>query len=242
MTPDFLTLPERRLAYQHVTGDKSRPGVVFFGGFASDMTGTKASFLHECCAKANISYVRFDYRGHGQSDGEFKDGTIGTWLDDACAVVDALTVGEQIVVGSSMGGWLALLLASSKPERVKALVGIAAAPDFTEDLMWLGMSVEQRAALERDGFIEGGHAPITMQLIDEARQHLLLRAKIPVTCPVRLLQGLNDTDVPWQHALRITENVMADDVRLTLIKEGDHRLSRDEDLQLLWRTVEEFCG
>jgi len=240
MTPDFHTLPERRIAYQRLTGDKTRASVIFLGGFASDMTGTKASFLHDRCAKANISFLRFDYRAHGQSDGDFKDGTIGAWFDDACAVFDDLTRGDQILVGSSMGGWLALLLAMKRPERVKALVGIAAAPDFTEDLMWLGMSLEQRTALERDGFIDGGYAPITMKLIEEARQHLLLKAKIPVTCPVRLLQGLNDTDVPWQHALRIMENVVSEDVRLTLIKEGDHRLNRDEDLKLLWRMMTEF--
>ncbi|HEU0117656.1 MAG TPA: alpha/beta fold hydrolase, partial [Alphaproteobacteria bacterium] len=173
-------------------------------------------------------------------------GTIGLWFEDTLQAIDQLTEGPQIIVGSSMGGWLGLLLAVQRPERVKALIGIAAAPDFTEDLMWLKMSSEQRARLERDGTMldetapPGEQAPITLKLIEEGRKHLLLRKVIPAQCPVRLLQGLNDRDVPWQHALRITENIAHEDVRAVFVKNGDHRLSRPEDLDLLWRTVGEF--
>lgn len=238
--PDFFTIPDGRLAYQRMIGDKNRAGIIFLGGFASDMTGTKASFLFDRCREKNISFLRFDYQGHGQSSGDFKNGTIGTWFNDACAILDQLTEGPQILIGSSMGGWIGLKLAVERPERVKAFVGIAAAPDFTEDLMWLHLTEAQRSALERDGFIDGGHAPLTLNLVKEAREHLMLRAPIPVSCPMRLLQGLNDRDVPWQHALRIAENVSGEDVRLTLIKEGDHRLSRPQDLELLWQTVAEF--
>jgi pimeloyl-ACP methyl ester carboxylesterase len=242
MTLDFLTLPDRRLAYQRLRGSPEKAGIVFLGGYASDMTGTKASFLAENCQKQDISLLRFDYRGHGQSSGDFKDGTIGAWFDDVLAVLCQLTEGPQIVVGSSMGGWLALMLGVGKPTRVKALIGIAAAPDFTEDLMWQRLSPAQRARLQPDGVIQDGHAPVTLRLIEEARKHLLLRASINVTCPVRLLQGMRDEEVPWQHALRIAEKIVHDDVRLTLIKDGDHRLSRPQDLELLWETVCQYVS
>ena len=243
MNPDFLSLPDRRLAYQRLRGEASRAGVVFLGGYASDMTGTKASFLAECCTGVGTSYLRFDYRGHGQSDGEFRDGTIGGWFEDTCEAFDQLTEGPQIVIGSSMGGWFGLMLARERPERVKALIGIAAAPDFTEDLMWLRLSPDQRAEIERNGEILDPTAPpdmqvpVTLRLIEEARKHLLLRATIKLACPVHLLQGLDDAEVPWQHALRITENTAHDDVRTTFIKDGDHRLSREQDLELLWQIV-----
>jgi pimeloyl-ACP methyl ester carboxylesterase len=248
MTPETLTLPDRNLSYQRQSGHIDRPGIVFLGGYASDMTGTKASFLSERCREANLSFLRFDYRGNGGSSGDFRDGTIGRWRDDAEAVLETLTTGPQILIGSSMGGWIALLLARDRPERVKALIGIAAAPDFTEDLMWLKLSPDQKQLLQQDGFIYEDDAPpdhrvpLTLQLIEEGRQHLLLRAVIPVTMPVRLLQGLDDREVPWQHALRITENLASDDIRLTLVKNGDHRLSRPEDLELLWQNVLELVG
>jgi len=243
MTPETLILPDRQLAYQYLPGHPDRPGVLFLGGFASDMTGAKASFLSERCATAGISYTRFDYRGHGQSSDDFKTGTIGQWRDDAAAILAQICQGPQILVGSSMGGWIALLLALAAPERVKGLVGIAAAPDFTEDLMWLKFSPEQRQRLAEDGFVYEADAspdhriPVTRQLIEEGRQHLLLRKIIPVTAPVRLLQGLDDREVPWQHALRIVENLANEDVRLTLIKNGDHRLNRPEDLEVMWGIV-----
>jgi len=243
MVPDFLNLPDRRLAYQRLRGRANLPGIVFLGGFASDMTGTKASYLARCCAEADRTFLRFDYRGHGQSSGDFRFGTIGDWFEDACAVFDRLTQGPQILVGSSMGGWLALMLARVRPGSVKALVGIAAAPDFTEDFIWENLTAMQRAQLTRTGEIADPtappdqQAPITFRLIEEARKHLLLREPLTVSCPVRLLQGQRDTEVPWQHALRIAEHIPHEDVRVTLIKDGDHRLSRSADLELLWETL-----
>jgi pimeloyl-ACP methyl ester carboxylesterase len=248
MAPTFLKLPDRRLAYQRLNEHARGSGVIFLGGYASDMTGTKAQFLAERCAKAGYPYLRFDYSGHGQSSGAFKDGTIGTWFDDVCEVIDQLTSGPQIVVGSSMGGWMALMLAMKKPERIKALIGVAAAPDFTEDLMWMRFTSDQRAQLERDGVIfehdppPDQSAPVTLHLIQEARQHLILQRAIAIHCPVHLLQGLNDSDVPWQHAMRIVEALTHNNVKLTLIKHGDHRLSRSQDLDFLWRCIEGFIS
>jgi len=241
--PDFLDLPDRRLAYHKQPGRAGSPGIVFLGGYASDMTGTKASFLAERCAEAGYPYLRFDYRGHGQSGGAFRDGTIGGWFEDTCAAFDRLTEGPQMLIGSSMGGWLGLMLARERPQRVKAFVGIAAAPDFTEDLMWLRMTPDQQAELKNRGEIPDPtappdmQAPITLRLIEEARQHLMLRMKINIVCPVHLLQGLHDEEVPWQHTLRIIENIAHDNVRATLVKDGDHRLSRPQDLDLMWEAV-----
>ncbi|HUY69118.1 MAG TPA: alpha/beta hydrolase [Alphaproteobacteria bacterium] len=243
MIPEYLSLPDRRLCYQRVRGEKDRPGVMFLGGFGSDMAGTKAGFLHENCVAAGFSFLRFDYRGHGGSDGAFRDGTIGAWFEDALAAFDRLTEGPQTVIGSSMGGWVALLLARARPERVAALVGVAAAPDFTEDLIWARLSAEQRAAMAAKGEIADPTAPldqqlpITLKLIEEARAHLLLRAPLGVACPVRLLQGMKDAEVPWGHALRLAERITHDDVQVTLVKDGDHRLNRPQDLELLWRVV-----
>jgi pimeloyl-ACP methyl ester carboxylesterase len=256
MIPEFLSLPDRRLAYQRlsatsimsVTKGVDKSGVVFLGGFASDMTGTKASFLHDRCAEAGLGYLRFDYQGHGQSGGAFEDGTIGLWLEDTLAAFDRLTAGPQLVIGSSMGGWLGLLLAVARPDRVAALVGISAAPDFTEDLIWAQLSADQRAQLQKDGRIADPtappdqQAPITLRLIEEGRKHLILRAPIGLKCPVHLLQSQRDNEVPWQHALRIAEQIAHDDVRVTLIKDSDHRLSRPQDLELLWRAVMMLAG
>jgi pimeloyl-ACP methyl ester carboxylesterase len=247
MTTDFLTLPDRRIAYQRQVGDESKTGIIFFGGFASDMTGTKATFLAEECRKRHWSFLRFDYRGHGQSDGTFKESTIGDWIDDSLQVFDQLTRGPQIIIGSSMGGWMGLKVSLRYPERVKAFIGVAAAPDFTEDLMWNLFSSEQRKTIKKDGEIydetapPDERAPITLKLIEEARQHLLLREPIPLQCPVRLLQGMRDRDVPWTYAPRLADAVIHDDVRVTLIKDGDHRLSRAQDLKLLAETVTEFA-
>jgi pimeloyl-ACP methyl ester carboxylesterase len=248
MGVEFLSLADRRLAYQRLAGQGSAAGLVFLGGYASDMTGTKASFLAERCAAAGYPYLRFDYRGHGQSEGDFRQGTIGGWFEDARDVLDRLTQGPQVLVGSSMGGWLGLMLARARPERVKALIGIAAAPDFTEDLMWLRLTPDQRAQLESRGEIldptapPDAQVPVTLKLIEDARQHLLLRATIKIECPVHLLQGLHDEEVPWQHVLRIVENIAHGDVRATLIKDGDHRLSRPQDLELLWEIVKSMIG
>lgn len=234
------------LAYQQLRaqGDQKGLGIVFLGGFASDMTGTKATFLHEKCVEAGLGFLRFDYRGHGASSGRFEEGCIGDWLDDALTVLDRLTQGPQILVGSSMGGWIALLMAKARPERVAALVGIAAAPDFTEDMIRPKMTPAQQQALVRDGFFYEDDAPpdhrvpITKKLLDEGATRLVLREALTVRGPVRLIQGQRDTAVPWQTALKLAAHIGQEDVRVTLVKDGDHRLSRPQDLALLWREVE----
>jgi len=242
---DFLTLPDRRLAYQRLRGRTNGPGLVFLGGYASDMTGTKASYLAERCAEAGIAYLRFDYRGTGQSPGNFREGTIGGWFEDACAAFDQLTEGPQVVIGSSMGGWLGLMLAHVRPNRLKAFIGIAAAPDFTEELIWAKLSPAQRTELEKNGEMHDPTAPpevqvpITFKLIKEARQHLLLHQPIDITCPVHLLQGIRDEEVPANYAIRIAERILHNNVRITYIKDGDHRLSKPQDLALLWNIIEQ---
>jgi pimeloyl-ACP methyl ester carboxylesterase len=227
-----------RLAYRHIPG--RGVGVVFLGGFNSDMTGSKAAFLAGWCEARGTPFLRFDYSGHGESDGRFVDGTIGRWAQDAACVIGALAPGPQVLVGSSMGGWIALLLAGLHAPR--ALVGIAPAPDFTEDLMWAQFTPEIRAAIERDGVWHrpsayGAPYPITRALIEDGRGHLLLRGPIALDIPVRILQGMQDPDVPWRHALRIAEAMTGDDLRVTLVKDGDHRLSRPADLALLGETL-----
>ncbi len=249
MAPDTLILPDRRLAYQRQPAatreSPSGAGIIFLSGYASDMMGAKAGYLAERCAEAGVPYLRFDYRGHGQSGGRLTDFTLGDWFDDAREVFDRLTQGPQILVGSSMGGWLALLLARRNP-RARAVVGVAAAPDFTEDLIWARLSDEQRIRLQRDGVMEDeteppeSRLPITMRLIEEARSHLLLREPMPIACPLRLVQGMKDPTVPWEHALRILEKAETSDARVTLIKDGDHRLSKPHELEALWRAVREF--
>lgn len=243
--PDGTTL-----AFHHspAEGAGARlPGVVFLGGFKSDMTGTKATRLEAFCRERGQQFTRFDYRGHGQSSGDFRDGTIGLWRSDALAVLDEVTEGPQILVGSSMGGWIMLLAALARPERVAGLVGIAPAPDFVVR-MYEEFSPEQKAALQRDGWIgrpsDYSDEPyvITRQLIEEGRDHLLLDRPIDLRLPVRLLHGLRDDDVPWDLSLRIAERLTSDDVRITYVKGGDHRLSAEPDLDLLCATVAEISA
>jgi len=243
--PDGGCIAYRRLVAP--PGDR-RPGIVFLTGFASDMSGSKASALAAWAAARGQGMLRFDYFGHGQSSGRFRDGTIGRWTADALAVIDTLTTGPQILVGSSMGGWIMLLAALARHDRIAGLVGIAAAPDFTEDLMWDRMSAAQREALARDGVIHEpskyAEAPyeIGRALIEDGRRHLLLRGRIDIRCPIRLLHGMADPDVPWETSMRLVQQLASDDVILTLIKDGDHRLSRDADLQRLLTTVEELSN
>jgi pimeloyl-ACP methyl ester carboxylesterase len=222
--------------------DGAGPTIVFLPGFRSDMTGDKATALAALCEARGQAMLRFDYSGHGASGGRFEDGTIGIWASDALAAVDHLTSGALILVGSSMGGWLALLTALKRPERIAAIVGIAAAPDFTERLMWDSMTFEERARLTRDRVLRvpnhyGEPTPVTLALIEDGRSHLLLDNPILLDCPVRLLHGQADPDVPWEIALRIAERLTSRDVEIALIKDGDHRLSRPSDLALLRRTI-----
>jgi pimeloyl-ACP methyl ester carboxylesterase len=219
-----------------------QPTIVFLPGFLSDMSGSKVLALDELCAGRGQAMLRFDYSGHGASGGRFEDGTIGRWSQDALAAIDALTEGRLVLVGSSMGGWIALLAALARPDRVAALVGIAAAPDFTEALLWNAMTFEERATLMSEGVLRvpsqyGDPYPVTRALIEDGRNHLLLNTAIALDCPVRLLHGQRDTEVPWEMALRIAEQITGGNVELTLVKDGEHRLSRPGDLALLGRTV-----
>jgi pimeloyl-ACP methyl ester carboxylesterase len=210
----------------------------------SDMNGTKASFLDDYAAARGCAYLRFDAYGHGASAGEIETATVGRWRDDAAAIIDGLTAGPVILVGSSIGGWLMLLAALDRPARVAGLIGVAAAPDATETLMWRRFSPETRTALLRDGAVElpsgYGAAPylITRRLIEEGRHHLVMDAPLPISCPVRLLHGMRDPDVPWRTSLALAEHIASADVELNLVKDGDHRLSRPGDLDLLARTLD----
>jgi pimeloyl-ACP methyl ester carboxylesterase len=229
------------IAYRRLPGKS--PGVVFLHGFKSDMTGSKALACEAFCRERGTAFVRFDAYGHGESSGRFEDGTIGRWADDAVAVLDALTEGPQVLVGSSMGGWLMLLAALERRERVAGLVGLAAAPDFTEDLIWGVATPEQRHALLTEGLFLAPNChgeepyPITRALIDEGRRHLLLAAPINLSCPVRLIHGMRDEDVPWRTALRLADSLAGGDVRVTLVKDAGHRLSEPGELALFTRTL-----
>jgi len=229
------------------------PGVLFLSGYKSDMKGTKAEALAGWAEAQGRAFLRFDYSGHGESDGKFIDGTIGRWLDDSVAVFDACCRGPQIVVGSSMGGWLALLLVKalrargvSGPATVAGLVLLAPAVDFTEELMWKRFTPEIKRELAEKGVWQRPSAYsaepylVTQELIEEGRNHLLLGGMIETGCPVRILQGIEDPDVPWKHAVELTSRLACDDVVLTLVKDGDHRLSRPEDIERLIAAVAEF--
>lgn len=242
MTPSYLETPQgRRLAYHKTEG--RGPVVVFLGGFMSDMQGTKALFLEDWAKRAGQGFLRFDYSGHGGSSGAFTDGSIGDWAEDAAAAIGALTSGTVVLVGSSMGGWVSLLVARAMPEKIAGLVGIAAAPDFTEDSMWAGFNADQRAELAESGRIalpseyDDGPYVITKRLIEDGRGNLVLRSDLELTFPVRLLQGTLDTDVDPSVALRLLDHAQGPDIRLTLVKGADHRFSSEENLQLIADTV-----
>lgn len=224
----------RRLAYVHHQG--RTPGVLFCGGFKSDMTGSKVLSLEKAFVEEGRAFTRFDYIGHGSSSGEFEDGTIGAWTGDAVAIIDNVSKGPLTLVGSSMGGWIMVLAALARPERVRGLVGIASAPDFTEDLIWGTATEAQRAAVMRDGRWEQpsayGDEPYvyTRDLVEDGRNHLVLRSPIPFKGPVHLLHGQADPDVPWQTSLRLADALASEDVTVELIKSGDHRLSKPHEL------------
>lgn len=251
---NFLNLgtpsDERAIAVRRDEG--GGPGLFWLGGFKSDMKGTKAEALSQWARENGRACVRFDYSGHGESGGDFLAGTIGRWLEESLAVFEAYAEGPQVVIGSSMGGWIALLLLRELRRRKKAgkasvagLVLIAPAVDFTEVLMWQRFPAKVKREIESNGVWSrpsdyGEPYPITRALIEEGRNHLLLGAMIETGCPVRILQGVQDPDVPWNHAVALTSRLAQDDVVLTLVKDGDHRLSRPEDLERLIRAVGEF--
>ncbi len=239
---EYLSTPQgRRIAFNHLPG--KAPGVVFLGGFRSDMEGTKALALEAWARADGRAFLRFDYSGHGQSSGDFLNGCIGEWCADARAAILSLTEGAQILVGSSMGGWIALLLARDNPERVAGLVTIAAAPDFTEDSMWAGFSEDQRADLAGRGQValpsDYSDEPyiITRLLIEDGRQNLILRTPLSLPFPVRFLQGTADADVPVAVAMRLLGHATGTDIRLTLVKGADHRFSTPDCLRLITATV-----
>ncbi len=251
-TPEFLEVgsDRRAIAVRRAGGDS--PGLFWLGGFKSDMKGTKAEALARFAADKGRAFVRFDYSGHGESRGDFAAGTIGRWLEESVAVFAAFCRGPQVVVGSSMGGWLALLLAralrdiAAPPASIAGMVLIAPAVDFTEELMWkkfppaVKQEIETKGAWSRPSAYDPEPYLITRGLIEEGRRHLLLGGLIETGCPVRILQGVEDPDVPWSHAVELVSRLAHDDVVLTLVKDGDHRLSRPEDIERLTATIAEF--
>ena len=246
-TPSTLSREDgETIAYHRLDG--KQPTVIFLGGFRSDMTGTKATALEALCRRRGQAFVRFDYFGHGASSGAFEDGTMSRWKDDALAVIDELTEGPLVLVGSSMGGWATLLAARERPDRLAGLVLIAPAPDFTEDLIWEPMTAKTREALLRDGRIERpsdyDEEPdvITLALIEDGRHNLVMRDPLELPCPIRLLHGMRDDDVPWRLSEHIMEHVEAPDTVMTIVKNGDHRLSEPPDIRRLEAAVAELCG
>ena len=242
----ILPCPSGASISYSVLGGKN-PGVIFLHGFRSDQQGGKALAVEALCRERGHACLRFDAFGHGQSSGNFLDGTIGRWVDDAVQVIDTVTTGPQILVGSSFGGWISALAALRRPDRVAALVGIAAAPDFTEDLMWNTFSADQRRQMEETGEVvledctdPRGAWRIPRLLIEEARNHLILRGPLAIDCPVRLIHGQRDDDVPWRQSLQLAELVRSQDVQVTLIKDAGHRLSRDQDLARIRQVVGEL--
>ena len=249
--PTFLTIGSapRRIAVRLRAGKS--PGLVWLGGFKSDMKGTKAQALDRWAAAQGRACLRFDYSGHGESGGEFTEGTIGRWLEESLEVCMQLAQGPQVVIGSSMGGWLALLLARELRKRkalpaIAGMVLIAPAVDFTEELMWklfpdaIKREIEDKGVWLRPSEYDEGPYPITRALIADGRKHLMLGGLIEPGCPVHILQGVKDPDVPWRHAVELVSRFSRDDVVLTLIKDGDHRLSRPEDIERLIAAVKEF--
>jgi len=255
--PTYLAIgtesSKRRVAVRLQEG--LRPGLFWLGGFNSEMRGTKAQALAQWAAENGRACARFDYSGHGESGGPATDGTIGRWLEESLAVFEAFCRGEWVVIGSSMGGWIALLMlhalrrrAGARGPTVVGLILIAPAVDFTEILMWqkfphqVKRQIEETGAWARPSAYSDQPQIITRQLIEEGRNHLLLGAIIEPGCPVRILQGVRDPDVPWSHAVELVSRIARDDVVLTLVKDGDHRLSRPEDIERLLAVVAEFCS
>lgn len=236
----------RQLAYDQTKGDG--PGVVFLGGFRSDKEGTKALYLEDWAQRRGRAFLRFDYSGHGQSSGDFLDGCIGDWSEDAAAIISSLTEGPQILVGSSMGGWISLLIAREMPQKVAGLVTIAAAPDFTEDSMWASFDAPQRELLETEGHValpsDYSDEPyiVTRRLIEDGRKRLVLRDALRLPFPTRFLQGTADTDVDTSVALRLLDHAEGPDMRLALVKQADHRFSDPDCLALIVHAIEDVTA
>ena len=250
--PEWFEPPGRsglRLAFRRVEGSSARPGVIWLGGFKSDMLSTKAERIANWARANGRAFLRFDYSGHGESGGRFEDGTIGLWTDESLAAIRALTAGPQRLVGSSMGGWIALLVARAlaaqgEDSRLAGLVLIAPAVDFTQELIWPQLPEAARDEIETKGYwlrpsqYSPDPYPITRGLLEDGRRHLLFGRTIRSHCPVHILQGMQDPDVPWTHAMKLVEHLAGDPVALTLIKDGDHRLSREEDIARLLAAIE----
>jgi pimeloyl-ACP methyl ester carboxylesterase len=230
-----------QLAYEHSSG--RLPTVVFLSGFASHMGGTKALHLQRWCRDHGQAYLRLDYRGHGSSAGDFEVGTVGVWASDALAVLRAVTQGPVLLIGSSMGAWIMLIAARELGERVCAMIGLASAPDFTEELIHAHLDATQRAQLNRDGRLERaseyqqGPNVVTLRMIEDGRRHLQLQEMIPINCPVRLIHGLADADVPWAISLRLSDRLESEDVQVALVKDAGHRLSAPGELTLITDTL-----
>jgi pimeloyl-ACP methyl ester carboxylesterase len=241
----LITAQGRRIAYHKTDG--AGPGVVFLGGFKSDMGGTKAVYLEEWAKAEGRAYLRFDYSGHGQSSEDFEDGAIGDWAQDAAEVITQLTDGPQVLVGSSMGGWISLLMTRRIAEKVAGLVTIAAAPDFTEDSMWAGFSDVQKAELAQNGKVAlpsdyGDPYIITKRLIEEGRNNLVLHDPLPLRFPTRFLQGTADTSVERAVALRLLDHAEGDDMRLTLVEGADHSFSDEDCLPLIVSNIQDVLA
>jgi len=242
INPDIhVTRKGQKIAYRKTPG--TGPGVVFLGGFKSDMEGTKAVYLQRWAQDSGRAFLRFDYSGHGASSGAFEDGSIGEWAEDAQEVIEHLTDGRQILVGSSMGGWIALLLAKRIAQKIAGLVGIAAAPDFTEDSMWANFTDGQKQTILAEGHLalESDYSDdpyiITRKLIEDGRNQLVLRTPLNLPFPVRLLHGTADTDVDMSVPLRLLKHAEGDDMRLTLVKGADHRFSEPDQLAMIRRAI-----
>jgi pimeloyl-ACP methyl ester carboxylesterase len=241
-SPRLATSGGNTLIYDKTDG--RGPGVVFLHGLKSDRGGNKALALEAFCRTRGYGFIRYDMYGHGESSGAFEDSGPSRWRDDAVAVLDHLTTGPQILVGSSMGGWIMLLAALARPTRIAGLIGIAAAPDFTNATTGR-LSAAQRAQFERDGFIDlesGYDAPLRIgrHLVDDGNRNLVLGGPLQISCPVHLLHGQRDDSVPWQLSMQIADKLAGEDVVVTLVKDGDHRLSRDQDLALLCRALDQM--
>lgn len=227
---------------------KSNPNVVFLSGYKSNMDGVKAQYLHSFCSQNNINYTRFDYFGHGLSSGNFSEGTISQWLSDTLCILEKIVKQPCIIVGSSMGGWLGLLVARNYPQLIKGFIGIAAAPDFTELLVWKKLTTAQKKSLKKENTLNYGQEicgegyPFTYDLIKDGRKHLILNNPINISCPVYLMHGMNDKDVPYQYSICLAKKIITSHVEVYLKKDSDHRMSSCEDLKTLGSLLEKMLG